>query len=58
MKYTQAKPLLLGGYQEMLARKDRIGARTNSTWIAPAHGSSNSIRRAARRGKLPSGEKK
>ena len=57
-KYAEAEPLLLEGYQGMLARKERMEAcRTGIIWTAPANGLSNSIRRGASRRKLPSGRR-
>ena len=48
-KYAEAEPLLLEGYQGMLARKDRIDVPDWYRWIAPANGLSNFIRRGENR---------
>jgi len=56
-RYAEAEPLLLDGYQGMLARKELIPAHTDMTWTAPENRLSSSIRHGASRKKPPSGRK-
>ena len=57
-KYAEAEPLLLEGYQGMLARKEQIGPRTDIIWTAPANGPFSFIRPGENREKLLKSRKK